>query len=223
MLKHNNLWCPGDDDQNKEQYAGVPSCLYTSDIFIDRSFKITTANQWNEIRLSETQESSSTWSHFVVKLRSRVRKTDVAPDNCYSKCRAEHPTLVQAVTKGHLGQFHLRPRVVQDLPAPLERTQDALLLQPGFGTHIEPRPQNTSQNLDLAHLKLGRIVLLSRETVSFYQTHPDFEYQIFFTVAIFKYRKIAQLWLWKVNLCYISLQSLNITNIKTNASVDVPL
>lgn len=122
----------------------------------------------------------------MVKLRSRVRKTDVAPDNCYSKCRAEHPTLVQAVTKGHLGQFHLRPRVVQDLPAPLERTQDALLLQPGFGTHIEPRPQNTSQNLDLAHLKLGRIVLLSRETVSFYQTHPDFEYQIFFTVTIFK-------------------------------------
>lgn len=186
MLKHNNLWCPGDDDQNKEQYAGVPSCLYRSYIFIDRSFKITAANQWNEIRLSETlaqhplQESSSTWSHFVVKLRSRVRKTDVAPDNCDSKCRAEHPTLVQAVTKGHLGQFHLRPRVVQDLPAPLERAQDALLLQPGFGTHIEPRPQNTSQNLDLAHLKLGRIVLLSREKCFLLPDPPRFWVSVFF-------------------------------------------
>lgn len=96
--------------------------------------------------------------------------------------RSTH-TLVQAVTEGHLGQFHLWPRVVQDLPAPLERAQDALLLQPGFGTHIEPRPQNTSQNLDLTHLKLGRIVLLSRENSFFsffYQTHPDFEYHIFF-------------------------------------------
>lgn len=114
------------------------------------------------------QETSSTWSHFVVKLRSRVRKTDVAPGSCYSKWRAEHCTLVQSVTEGHLGQFHLRPRVVQDLPAPLERAEDALLLQPGFGTHIEPRPQNTSQKLDLTHLKLESIVLLSTKKCFFF-------------------------------------------------------
>lgn len=96
------------------------------------------------------QESSSTWSHFVAKLSSRVRETDVAADSCSSERRAEHRTLVQAVTQGHPGQFHLGPRVVQDLPAPLERAQDAVLVQLGFGTHVEPKPQNTSQSLDLA-------------------------------------------------------------------------
>lgn len=97
-----------------------------------------------------------------------VRQTDVAPDRCCSKWRAELRTLVQSVAEGHLGQFHLRPRVVQDLPAPLEWAEDALLLQPGFGTHIEPRAQNTSQNLDLTHLRLESIVLLSREICFFF-------------------------------------------------------
>lgn len=56
--------------------------------------------------------------------------------------------MVQSVTEGHLGQFRLGPRVVQYLPAPLERAKDALLLQLSFGTHIEPRPQNASHKLD---------------------------------------------------------------------------
>lgn len=107
----------------------------------------------------------------MVKLISRVRKTHAAPDSCYSEWRTENCTLVQSVTEGHLGQFHLGPRVVQDLPAPLERAEDApLLLQPGFGAHIEPRAQNPSQNSDLTHLKWESIVLLSRENWLFF---PD--------------------------------------------------
>lgn len=106
----------------------------------------------------------------MVKLRSRVTEPDVAPDSCDAERRAEQRTLVQSVAQGHLGQFHLGPRVVQDLPAPLERAEEALLLQPGFGTHIEPRAQSTSQTLELTHLKLDSIsiTLLSREKCSFF-------------------------------------------------------
>lgn len=93
------------------------------------------------------QESSSTWSHFVVKLSSRARKADVAAATRRWKRRADHRTLVQAVTEGHLGQLHLWPWVVQYLPAPLQRAQDALLLKLGFGTHVEPRAQNTSHDV----------------------------------------------------------------------------
>lgn len=148
---------PGDKDQYKDYNAALLSYFYALKyIPIDRSFKIATTNQWNDFCLSDTrgwfsillQDSSSTCSHFVSKLRSRVGKTDVAAHSCYSKWRAEHCTLVQSVTEGHLGQFRLGPRVVQYLPAPLERAEDALLLQLSFGTHIEPRPQNTSHNLD---------------------------------------------------------------------------
>lgn len=101
----------------------------------------------------------------MVKLSSRVTEPVVALDSCDSERRAEQRTLVQSVAQGHLGQLHLGPRVVQDLPAPLERAEEALLLQPGFGTHIEPRAQSTSQTLELTHSKLDSIsiTLLSRE------------------------------------------------------------
>lgn len=110
----------------------------------------------------------------------------VSPGQTWLRCdcewRAERSTLVQSVTEGHLGQFHLRPRVVQDLPAPLERAEDALLLQPGSGTHIEPRAQNTSHTLELARLKVDSVTLLSSRKCCFVWTeidHPEFDYYIF--------------------------------------------
>lgn len=48
------------------------------------------------------------------------------------------------MTEGHLGQLHLGPRAVQYLPAPLERAEDTLTMQLGFGTHIQP--EKTQRN-----------------------------------------------------------------------------
>lgn len=47
-------------------------------------------------------------------------------------------TLIQSVTEGHLSQLHLRPRVVQDLPAPLEGADEGFTLELSFGRHIKP-------------------------------------------------------------------------------------
>lgn len=85
----------------------------------------------------------------------------MAADTSYSKWREEHLTLVQSVTEGHLCQFHLGSRVVQYLPAPLERAEDALLLQLGFGTHIQPRPQSTSHSYVAFQRQV--LVLLDRD------------------------------------------------------------
>lgn len=77
---------PGEKDQYKDYNAALLSYFYALKyIPIDRSFKIATTNQWNDFCLSDTrgwfsillQDSSSTCSHFVSKLRSRVGKTDV--------------------------------------------------------------------------------------------------------------------------------------------------
>lgn len=90
-----------------------------------------------------------------------ARETDVqmcpADESCWSEWEG-HRTLVQPVTEGHFGQLHLRPWVVQDPPAPLERAEDTLLLELGFGTGIQPGTHNTSHT-SVLHSITQRVTL----------------------------------------------------------------
>lgn len=96
----------------------------------------------------EGEVCHSLWSH--VRKPERDRCPDVAADARLIIWLTDYAgTLVQSVTEGHLSQLHLRPRAVQYLPAPLERTEDALTLQLGFGTHIEPETERRRRSHSL--------------------------------------------------------------------------
>lgn len=71
------------------------------------------------------------------------------------------------MTEGHLSQLHLGPRVVQYLPAPLERAEERLALQLGVGAHIQPGTHSTTRSLVLTALQHGPQCYFTERGTSF--------------------------------------------------------